>query len=119
MVSRILSGRPKALLGRTKAGQCQRYKGYEIAPNHCIGRLLLISLKKRGQIGIVAISIAVASTGNNALIPGKAVLSLKLKVAIASPIAPIHGKNRLRKYLSGIKRSRAPTPSSQARVGSE
>ena len=117
--SLIRRGLPKALLGSTKAGQCHRYSGYEIAPSHCEIRLLLKSLKKRGQLDIEPINATVAATGSRALIPGNAVLSLKVKDAIAIPIAPNHGMNLFFQNESGINRSRAPNPSSHALVGRE
>ena len=101
--SRTRSGRPNALLGKTKAGQCHRYRGYEIAPNHCANRLLLKSLKSRGQIEMEPINKAVATTGKTALMPGKAVFSSKLNVAIPIPITPSHGIKRFRHKFSGMK----------------
>ena len=61
----------------------------------------------------------VETTGNNALIPGKAVFSLNLKQAIPIPITPNHGTYLFFQNDSGTKRSRAPKPSSHALVGSE
>ena len=85
----------------------------EIEPNHCEIRLLLKSLNALGHIEMEPIKSAVANTGKTALIPGKAVFSSKLKVAIAIPITPNHGVNRFLHTYSGTKRSNAPTPNSQ------
>ena len=82
-------------------------------------RLLLKSLKKRGQTAIEPINTAVERTGSKALKPGKAVVSSKFRDAIAIPMAPSHGKNLFFHTLAGAKSSSAPNPSSQALVGSE
>jgi len=72
-----------------------------------------------GHFEILAISRAVPITGRRALIPGKAVLSLKLKEAISSAERPSHGKSRCLKIFVGRNKRSAPMPSYQARVGSE
>ena len=110
---------PKALLGKTSAGQCHKYSGYEILPNHCARRLLERSLNMGGHTGIEAINKAVAKTGRRAFRPGKAVLSLNLNDAVASAIKPIQGRMRCLNSLDGMKSNSAPIPSSQARVGRE
>ena len=117
--SRIRNGRPRALLGKTNAGQCHRYNGYEIAPSHWDIRLLLRSLKARGQMEIDPISTAVETTGSNALMPGNAVFSSNLRLATTIPITPNHGMNLFFQKVSGTNRSSAPKPSSQALVGRE
>jgi hypothetical protein len=81
--------------------------------------LLLRSLKKRGHIEIDPINATVAATGNKALIPGKAVLSLKFTEEMTIAIAPNQGMNLFLQNDSGIKRRSAPNPSSHARVGKE
>jgi len=68
---------------------------------------------------IEVIKATVARTGTNAFLPGKAVFSLKLKEVIAIPKNPSQGRMRIFFLDSGKKRSRAPKPSSQARVGKE
>ena len=110
---------PSALLGKTKAGQCHRYRGYEIAPSHWDIRLLLRSLKARGHLEMEPMSTAVETTGSNAFIPGKAVFSSNLKLATRIPITPNQGMNLFFQKVSGTKSSKAPKPSSHALVGRE
>jgi hypothetical protein len=67
---------------------------------------------------IVAMSRAVPITGSAAFIPGKAVLSLKIKALLITSAKPINPTNFL-VLTGGTRTKRAPKPSSQALVGSE
>ena len=71
------------------------------------------------------ISIAVPTTGSTATIPGNgvsAVITMQAVISITAPVTAIASRlNRVRRRtnIGGTSATRAPTPSSQARVSVE